>query len=96
MGKENSRMSEEREHSKSKIASRTNGRFARFLNRLFVAVGLIFLAVALPYVVFQLVRCMVVQQSLAYTYAALSVIPFAIGRRKHVRRKLKQPISKTI
>lgn len=68
-------MSEEHEHSESKITNRTNGRPARFLNWLFVTVGL----VALTYVVFQLVGCPVVQQSLAYTYAALSVIPFALA-----------------
>ncbi len=79
MDEENSRMSKEHEHSECKIINRTNGKLGRFLNGLLVVIGLVFLLGPLSYVVCQLVGCLVVQQNLAWTYAALSITPFALA-----------------
>ena len=79
MNKENSRPNEQREQSGSMITSGTNGKLARYLNKLFVGIGLIFLVCAMLYAALQLVRCPRLPQNLACTYVALAIIPLAFG-----------------
>lgn len=79
MDKENSRPNEQWEQSGSMITSGINGKLARYPNKLFVGIGLIFLVCAMLYAALQLVRCPRLPQNLAYTYIALAIIPLAFG-----------------
>lgn len=79
MDKENSRPNEQREQRGSMITSGINGKLGRYLNKFFVSIGIIFIVCAMPYAALQLVRCQLVQQSLACTYIALAIISFALA-----------------